>query len=634
MPDWNDPEVLAQFEPSIAIRKNSAADVERAKPSILRQQSAMDDYLEQHVQTSGTQSFLSGATNFPFLGGGRQNLYRCFIDLAFRITSAQGAAAIIHQDGHLSDPNAAQFRSEWYKRIRYHFQFRNELTKELFADVDHGTFFSLNIYRGAPGAVSFDHIASLFAPRTIDESYSHDGIGEIPRIKENGTWNTKGHKNRVVHVDASVLKDFGAVIESHDCVPLETRFLFPFSTGTINIFKSIGKAPSFNKAVGAYQMRSIWNETNATKKDHILAAKVAFPPDIRGAVITGPAFYIGNPFYKVPEADEDRAAVIEHDLIPANYVPRTNYQRLVSKEVYDAKLPGLSWAPTGRHTDLFRIAFRNMLPPKNERTLIAALIPPGVAHVHTVESLAFEREEDLVASYPLWLSLPYDFIVKAATITHFHQSTLESFPWARLDPTAQERALRLACLTEHYSDLWDRHKHLVKAACDWSSDDGRLDQDSIDRHRVASWSREVAIRSPFARRYALVEIDVLVAQALGLSLEDLLEMYRTHFGVFKANEDGTWYDANGNIVWTLSQGVQSLGWRDEAGRKPNEATWLERFAKMEEGEELACETRVKFLPEGMTVSRVYKAPFSVCDREADYRRAWAYFEALSKRKVA
>jgi hypothetical protein len=633
MPDWNDPEVLAQFEPSIAIRGSSAAEVERAKPTILGDRASMESYLEQHVAISGTQSFLSSASNFPFLGGGRQNLYKCFIDLALRITSNRGAAALIHQDGHLSDPNAATFRSKWYKRIRYHFQFRNELRRELFADVDNGTFFSLNIYRGEDGDVAFDHIASLFAPRTIDESYNHDGIGEIPRVRENGSWNTRGHKNRIVRVDTEVLKDFATVIESSECKPLESRFLFPYSAGTVGIFREIGRAQSFNKAVGAYQMRSIWNETNATKKDHILAAKVAFPADMESVVVTGPAFYIGNPFYKTLDADEDRATIIDHDLIPVNYIPRTNYQRLVSKEVYESKLPALSWAPFERHTDAFRIAFRNMLPPKNERTLIAALIPPGMAHVHTVESLAFEREEDLISSYPLWLSLPYDFIVKAATISHFHQSTLESFPWARLHATAKERALRLACLTQHYANLWNRHRYLASEAYGWSSDDCRLVQDRIEGN--SPWSKDTAIRSPFARRYALVEIDVLVAQALGLSLDDLLEMYRTHFSVFKSNEDATWYDANGKVVWTMSKGIQSLGWRDPAGRKPNEATWLAKFSDMQAGEELTFEAPIKFLSdESMTVPRIYRAPFSTCDREADYRRAWAYFEDQTTRKVA
>ncbi|WP_334395231.1 3'-5' exonuclease [Bradyrhizobium sp. AZCC 2289] len=64
----------------------------------------------------------------------------------------------------------------------------------------------------------------------------------------------------------------------------------------------------------------------------------------------------------------------------------------MSKEAYDARLPALSWAPQKRHTSVFRIAFRNMLPPKNERTLIAALIPPGIWAIFAAYRARLDQE--------------------------------------------------------------------------------------------------------------------------------------------------------------------------------------------------------------------------------------------------
>ncbi len=46
----------------------------------------------------------------------------------------------------------------------------------------------------------------------------------------------------------------------------------------------------------------------------------------------------------------------------------------------------------------------------------------------------------------------------------------------------------------------------------------------------------------YERRMALVEIDVISAMALGLTLEELIMMYEIQFPVLQQNENDTWYD--------------------------------------------------------------------------------------------
>ena len=81
-----------------------------------------------------------------------------------------------------------------------------------------------------------------------------------------------------------------------------------------------------------------------------------------------------------------------------------------------------------------------------------------------------------------------------------------------------------------------------------------------------TWQRDCALRSDYARRQALVEIDVLVAQALKLTLDELITIYRVQFPVMQQYERDTWYDRNGRMVFTASKGLTGV-WLTAQGER-------------------------------------------------------------------
>ncbi|MDE2730021.1 MAG: hypothetical protein OXI38_01325 [Bacteroidota bacterium] len=97
----------------------------------------------------------------------------------------------LHPGGVYDDPKGARLRVALYPRLRYRFQFANEL--KLFSEVDHHTKFSINVYGPPQEYVSFVTVANAFDARTVDASFAHDGYGPIPRIKtDNNKWTAGG----------------------------------------------------------------------------------------------------------------------------------------------------------------------------------------------------------------------------------------------------------------------------------------------------------------------------------------------------------------------------------------------------------------------------------------------------------
>ena len=176
------------------------------------------------------------------------------------------------------------------------------------------------------------------------------------------------------------------------------------------------------------------------------------------------------------------------------------------------------------------------------------------------------------------------------------------------------RVLLLNCLTVYYRDLWERNYDESFITDSWSISDTRLKPFS---GLTREWTSAIPLRNDFERRQALVEIDVLVAMAMGFTLEELCFMYRSKFRVLQQNEADTWYDRKGRIVFTIAQS-------DVGVERPLFDEYQKRAASGET--EFVYTITKNQLYKGREIT--YYAPFNKCDRINDYETAWRHFEKV------
>ena len=642
-------------------------------------------WLSELEQAEATQNFLSARQNYPLLVE-HPNLYKCFLPQAWMLTNAHGAAGFLHPEGVYDAPKGGAFRAALYARLRAHFQFRNE--KRLFAEVHHETLFSINIHGRPRSAPRFTHIANLFAPPTVDACFDHDGCGLVPGIKDDADdWNTAGHADRVVAVAAGALQSFVSLYDEPGTPPERARLPALHAQTLLAVLRKLAAHPLRLGHLGeAFRVTRHWNETDS-KRDGTIRRETRFPARA-DLVLSGPHFFAANPLSKTPRVtctQNSHYDVLDLTALPDEYLPRTNYVPACEPEAYERRTPRVPWREPGetaprRVTAYYRVLNRRMVGPASERTLITALVPRGVAHIHTTVASVFRDMAACLDFAGLSMSLVLDFFIKSTGAGEVQRAWLSRLPiltdgcHPALRAALWLRALRLNCLTTHYADLWSElcAVDLLNAgeaegdagnegaggpgatgttgpalpSIDafridaWTRPDPRLldDWDALP----PTWNRDVALRTDFVRRQALVEIDVLAALALGLTLDELLTIYRVQFPVMRQYEADTWYDANGRIVFTVSKGLPGVGLPRKAVKGDTVCT-LRRPGGVQDDTTLGWED-VRGLREGVITRRImddtlpggpverlieYHAPFDRCDRERDYRAAWQAFTRRS-----
>lgn len=635
---WNEQDVLSDSNPRFAVKKLSAAETAQERKNAFENKVAQLNYFEEYEMISGEQNFLNAVQNYPSLIGMKTNFYKCFLPQAWEKTNESGIAAFVHPEGVYDDPKGGALREMLYPRLRYHFQFANE--RKLFPEVDHHTQFSLNVY-GGPLMVSFDTISNLYDAKSIVECYQGEASAPIPGIKDaNGDWNTTGHPDRIIHVTRQELEVFSKLFDDSDnwkkakLPQLHVKQL-------VEVLECFGSQKqtlaNLNNSIFTTQF---WNETNS-QKDGTIEANVCFPEKITESIYSGAHIGILNPVMQTTRrnyhvnSDYDRVDLTD---IPSDYMIRVKYAPACTADEYYRRIPITPWGK--RVTEDYRIINREMVGCASERTLTCAIAAYGIAHVNTIFSVSLKNRVDVACLAGCEASLAYDFFVKVIGKSHVNFSTNMLFPL--LEGSHHKdivlRALLLNCLTDHYSDLW-KSCFLIDFSMDtWAKSDPRLSPTRFTS-LTPEWTWDTPLRTDYERRQALVEIDVLTAMALGMTLQQLKTIYRIQFPVLQSYEADTWYDANGRITFTNNRSLTGVGftrpeWENAGAVQPikrGDAPW-DGIMKLAPAGYVFARTITDDTMPGGPVQRTieYAAPFDRCDREQDYETAWKFFEEKYK----
>ncbi|MFD5410291.1 class I SAM-dependent DNA methyltransferase [Streptomyces nojiriensis] len=612
-PRWQEDLVLGELEPWFVLtEKPSAAEWNLRKEDVLATRvDAREFLLHELAAHEGAVSVLGSPTTYPLLVGTQGDLYRAFMAQVWQHIAPDGRAGLIHPDTHFGGVREGFIRAAAYRHLRIHAHFVNS-ANWAFDDLSRAQVFGMHIY-GTPQEPDFLHLSELRDAEVLPNSLTHDGRGPTPGIKHNGSWDIRPHRDRVVHVDTALLASWHDLMGSTGGAA-QTPLLYSVLVGEQGAIEALA---TYGITLGDFHpmISSGYHEASA-KKDGVIRWGNRPVPELADVILQGPHFAHALPLSKEPRvpclSNRDWDSLVPTEM-PEGYFPVTNYVRATDEATYLAAQDSWLGQPS---TSYFRMVWRRMIPSDNSRSLQAALMPPGPAHVHTVQSMALANNWLTVLNSGFWASLPIDYLLRITGRSDLQTAEARKMPAPApghpLAPALLLRALRLNVLTTHYAPLWAELFDPRWAGYeDWANPNWPR-MKPLASGLTPNWDYTTPLRTEYERRAALVELDALVAVWLGITADHLASIFKSRFPQLHDYEAATYFDANG---------LKIAGDFNTFGHGQTKQDYLDLLAHLED-------------PAATPPPVGYTAPFYKADRETEMRAAHAHFQARLDAEIA
>ncbi len=283
----------------------------------------------------------------------------------------------------------------------------------------------------------------------------------------------------------------------------------------IDVFATMRQHPNLDADIGTWQFRPT-RELDTTKEKRFFDFNLANPKVTHKLEVwSGSTFNLWAPRSGEPYAYADTS-----ELIPFLLEKRKSQARSSASAFHsmpDTWLNDDSSLPM----NFPRIAFRDVTRRTDTRTMICALIPGGVALVHTAPYLLMNPGTPSDEAFLLGVlsSIPFDWYARRFIELHMTFELLNSLPIPVIDPltgftiTSEENSTR-------QSDMRSIKKRVIEIS-------GMLA--AVDE-RFENWAEQVgvpvgSIKSDSMKDDLIAELDALVCLLYGLSEDQVRKMF-------------------------------------------------------------------------------------------------------------